>query len=410
MKRLNDLAIRSFKNAKGEPLGKQADGTVAGLYLLHGKNGSRLWRMKFFLDKRECVLSLGSFPETSLAEVRDAARDARKLIAKGVHPLEARKAGIAAQRATEACTFAAVADEFIQHKVKSGLAAKTLAGYRGALKNHIVGVIGRLPVAEIKLSDVKRVIDQEGTTPVMARYALGVVKMVLDFAELNEYVERNAAAGRRGLLPKHEKTSRKAITDPTALGDFLVRLDGYTPPTASVASALRLLALLPVRPMEMVAMRWEHLDLDRAEWSFVISKTGKDHIVALPSQALALLRSVRAQRLAGKEGRGWVFPSPMHAARHISRDSLLAGLVNGLGYQRGTISAHGLRSTFRTIAHEQLGIDPVVLELMLSHKMPGALSDTYARAQLLDQRREAAQRYANYLDELRISALKRELL
>lgn len=68
------------------------------------------------------------------------------------------------------------------------------------------------------------------------------------------------------------------------------------------------------------------------------------------------------------------------------------------------ITAHGFRATYRTIAHEHLGIDPIVLELSLSHRMPGALGAVYARAQLLVQRREAAQQWADYLDQLRKNA------
>jgi hypothetical protein len=45
-----------------------------------------------------------------------------------------------------------------------------------------------------------------------------------------------------------------------------------------------------------------------------------------------------------------------------------------------------------------------VLELSLSHRMPGALGAVYARAQLLVQRREAAQQWADYLDQLRKNA------
>lgn len=68
--------------------------------------------------------------------------------------------------------------------------------------------------------------------------------------------------------------------------------------------------------------------------------------------------------------------------------------------------AHGFRATYRTIAHEHLGIDPIVLELSLSHRMPGALGAVYARAQLLVQRREAAQQWADYLDQLRQNAAR----
>ncbi|MNP39096.1 putative prophage CPS-53 integrase [compost metagenome] len=94
----------------------------------------------------------------------------------------------------------------------------------------------------------------------------------------------------------------------------------------------------------------------------------------------------------------------MHAARHIARDSLLQGLIYSLGCQRGSISAHGFRATYRTLGEEELGIDPIVLELALGHKMPGVLGDTYARAQLLKQRREAAQQWADYLDRLHKNA------
>lgn len=68
------------------------------------------------------------------------------------------------------------------------------------------------------------------------------------------------------------------------------------------------------------------------------------------------------------------------------------------------ITAHGCRATYRTIAHEYLGIDPIVLELSLSHRMPGALGAVYTRVQLLVQRREAAQQWANCLDQLRQNA------
>ena len=82
----------------------------------------------------------------------------------------------------------------------------------------------------------------------------------------------------------------------------------------------------------------------------------------------------------------------------------LGGLIDRLGYAPGSITTHGFRSTFRTIAHEVLNIDFVVLELMLSHRMPGPLSAVYARAQLLSQRKAAAQQWADYLDTLRAKA------
>ncbi len=109
----------------------------------------------------------------------------------------------------------------------------------------------------------------------------------------------------------------------------------------------------------------------------------------LPQQALALLRELWRDRVANDQGKGWVFTSPVYPGRPINPTSMLKS------FQRTSpeynITAHGFRATYRTIVHEHLGIAPIVLELSLSHRMPGALGAVYARAQLLGQRREAAQ-------------------
>ena len=99
-------------------------------------------------------------------------------------------------------------------------------------------------------------------------------------------------------------------------------------------------------------------------------------------------------------GDGWVFVSPVYPGYPIDATSLAKA------YQRiwpqYPITAHGFRATYRTIAHAHLGVDPIVLKLF--HRMPGVLGAVYARAQLLPQRREAAQQWTNYLDGLRKNA------
>ncbi|WP_371921657.1 hypothetical protein [Pseudomonas sp. GV047] len=70
------------------------------------------------------------------------------------------------------------------------------------------------------------------------------------------------------------------------------------------------------------------------------------------------------------------------------------------------ITLHGFRATLRTIAHEHLAINPIVLEPSLSNRMPGALGGVYARAHLLVQRRNPAQQWADYLDLLRQNAAR----
>lgn len=399
MKALSDTKVRSASES-----GRYTDGTVPGLYLevskplKDGKPGSKLWRLKYRLRGKENRYAIGAYPDISLARARELAQEARTSIANGIAPLKAKKAKVDAEKIKETHTFQVVAEKFLLTKAK--LAPKTLSGYRGGLENHIYPLIGDLPIAEVTYSHALELVDRLGSATAMVKHVLSLLKMVLDHAE-GRFVEGNVLAGRRIKLPTHKKVSRKALEDPVDLGNFLCLLDEYPKRNGiSVLSALRLLTLLPVRPIELVCMRWQDVNFEEAKWVYKVSKTDRFLQVPLQTQAVEILRTLKAESLTD-----WVFPSPMHAARHIARDSLLAGLIHSLGCQRGSISAHGFRATYRTLGEEELGIDPIVLELALGHKMPGVLGDTYARAQLLKQRREAAQQWADYLDRLRVSAI-----
>jgi integrase len=400
LKASSDQVIR---NKLKEP-GRYREGTVEGLYL-QVSTTSKLWRLKYRLDGKEGLYAIGKFPDIPLAKAREIARWAREQVAAGVHPLAAKKGRERERRAKEANTFKSVAEDFLEFK--SDLAVATLAGYRSALKVHLYPTVGDVPVTDIDFGHVKTVVHQLAHSPSMARYSLNMMKMVLDYAEQRELVDRNVATGRTSLLRRHKTKSYAALTTPAEMKEFLRRLDACAEHTDSVMQALRLLVLLPVRSVELANARWEEIDLGTAEWRYTVSKTGLPHIVPLPTQAVAILRSIQARCVPNKSGKGvsgWVFVSPKSPAKPISGSSILTRLLNDLGYERGTITVHGFRSSFRTIGHEILGLDPIVLELSLSHRMPGVLGAVYARVQLLDQRHAAAQRYADYLDELRALA------
>lgn len=301
--------------------------------------------------------------------------------------------------------FRVVAERYLITKTK--LAASTLAQYRRALESHAHPVLGDLPVADIKASHINKVVDRLGESPTMARYVLGIVKAVLGYAEVRELVSRNVAQGKSGLLPDHVTKSHAAFTQPAEyaqLGELMRRLDAYEGANGSVGNALRLLVRVACRPGEIVAMHWRDVDLDAATWRYQVTKTKnrdgspKLQFVPLARQSVDILRPLFEQ----SEGRGYVFPSPGSPAGHIHADSLQAALINGCGYKRGQITAHGLRASFRSIAYDRLGVDEVTAELMLAHRMPGVLGDTYMRATMEDQRRSAAQKWSDFLDELKM--------
>ncbi|KWW13225.1 integrase arm-type DNA-binding domain-containing protein [Pseudomonas putida] len=400
--KLTTLQIDALKKPGKHSVGGDGCGY---LYLEISKAGGKVFRLKYRLDGKENRYTIGAYPKTSLKQARDEAVRARALIDEGRHPVDVKRE-VAEEAKREAVlaqenVFRAVAGRYLG--TKTTLSASTLLQYQRALENHVYPVVGDLPVADIKVSHVDTIIQKLKRKPTMARYALGVTKSVLGYAELLDLVPRNVAEGKSGLLPDHATESHPAFTKPTEyahLGELMRRLDAYEGANGSVGNALRLLVRVACRPAELVAMHWRDVNLDAAEWRYIITKTkGKDgkpkvQFVPLSRQSVEILRPLRK----ASEGRGYVFPSPNNVAGHIQADSLLSALINGLGYKRGQITAHGFRASFQSVAYEQLGVDQMTLELMLAHRVPGALGDTYMRAELEVQRRDAAQRWSDWLD------------
>jgi integrase len=403
-------------------VGRHPEGTIKGLYLQVTAT-SKLWRFKYRLFGVEGLYAVGKWPDINHAKACELAQEARTSVANGIAPLKTKTARLEALRASQQWTFKKVAEEWLEFN--SGLAPKTLSGHRGALKNHLYLTLGELPVADIKFSHVRTILTGLTASPTMASYSLRLLRMVLDYAMNNlDLLKENVAAGRKSLVKKHKTAHHAALETPRELSEFLRRLNNYVAHNDPVISALWLMVLLPVRPAELTTMRWEQVDLDDAfEWRYTVSKTGQAHIVPLPNQAVGLLRGLKEHSLwlarkgtgvpspFGKTGNGdatpatgWVFPSSGKFGRPIAADTLLVRIRTGLGYERGVVTSHGFRSTFRTLGHEVLKLDPIVLELSLGHRMPGALGATYARAQLLDQRRLAMQKWADYVEELWTSA------
>lgn len=90
-----------------------------GLYLLTMPNGSKLWRLKFYFQRRAKTLALGVFPALSLEQAQEAAKQARQQLADGIDPSAERKAERAAQPKTRANAFRLVMSEALAMTIET---------------------------------------------------------------------------------------------------------------------------------------------------------------------------------------------------------------------------------------------------------------------------------------------------
>lgn len=394
MSNLTEKAIQAAK-PKEKPY-KLTD--ARGLHLLVQPAGGRLWRLRFSLDGRESMVSLGAYPDVSLKEARERRDEARRLIARGISPAAHRKAA----RDARADTFAALAAEWLQLQ-RSKLAATTYEKARWMLEELLGPYIGKKPVRTIGAPDLLaalRRIESRGRIETAHR-AKQRASQIFRYAVATGRADRDPTADLRGALAPVISKNHAAITDPKRIGELLRSLYAYQGQPTTEA-ALRLAPHLFVRPGELRAARWEEFDFEGEGplWRIPAErmKMGEEHIVPLSTQAVQLLQDLLP--LTGPEG--YLFPSLRTRSRPFSENTLNAALRR-LGYSKEEMTAHGFRALASTNLNEQ-GYPPDVIELQLAHAERNKVRAAYNRAQRLVERRKMMQAWSDYLDGLRAGA------
>lgn len=394
---LTESKVRNAKPRAREY--KLSDG--GGLFLLVISAGGKYWRMKYrFGGKDMAPLSLGVYPEVSLAEARVRRDAARKKLRDGIDPREQQKALRVAKVAEAQNSFEVIAREWYA-RWSPGWSASHAETVIGRLNLDVFPRIGALPIAEITASEVLkmlRAIEFRGALETAHRVRT-ICGQVFRYAVSTGRAERDPTTDLRDALKPYKKGHLPAITDPQALAPLLRAIDTYKG-TYVVKCALMLVPLLMVRPGMLREAEWNEIELDEAIWSVPASKmkTDSPHIVPLPVQAQAILRDL--YELTGR-GR-YVFPSHGQSDKPMSEGAIPAALEK-LGY-KGKQTAHGFRATARTILDEVLQQRPDYIEHQLAHAVRDPLGRAYNRTSHLDERKKMMQRWADYLDRLKQEA------
>jgi integrase len=371
-----------------------------GLYLEVAVNGSKYWRFKYKFNSKEKRLALGTYPGIRPPEARDEAHKARELLRQGIDPSEKKKLDRLKATLASGNTFHLVAVEWLEGRksyVEPAQHVKTLA----RLENDVFPWLGNRPIADIdapEILTVLRRIDSRG-----ARYSAHRVR-----SEISRVFKYAIATGRAkvdpahfliGAIPPPVATHFASITEPVKVGEMLRAFDGFSG-TFPVLCALKLAPMLFVRPGELRKAEWEHIDLEKSEWRYQVSKTKTDHLVPLATQAVSIFKELQALTGSGR----YVFPGARTASRPMS-DAAINAALRRLGYDTRTeITGHGFRAMARTILHEELHQKPEVIEHQLAHSVSDALGTAYNRTKFLKERKVMMQLWADYLDRLKAGA------
>ncbi|MDR2013831.1 MAG: integrase arm-type DNA-binding domain-containing protein [Rhodanobacter sp.] len=406
---LTEAAIKNAKPgiiAKGTRKGERTDkpyklADAGGLYLEVQPGGGKWWRLKYRFTGVEKRLSFGVYPDVSLADARARRDESRKLLADGVDPSAARKAAKAAGVELAANSFETVAREWFA-KFSQGWAKGHADRIIRRLERDVFPWIGGRPVAALTAPDVLAVlrrIESRGSVETAHR-ACQNCGQILRYAVATGRVPADVTRDLRGALTPWKPEHFASITEPAKVADLLRAIEAFSG-TFPVRCALRLLPLVFTRPGELRAAEWAEFDLDGATWNIPAErmKLRLPHVVPLSTQAVVILRELHPLTGAGR----YVFPGARSAKKPLS-DMTFNAALRRMGFDKGTITAHGFRAMARTILDEGLGFRPDFIEHQLAHAVRDPNGRAYNRTAHMPERRAMMQAWADYLDGLRTGA------
>jgi integrase len=374
-------------------------GDGGNLWLRVTETGTRSWVFRYSRASRARVMGLGSLDLVPLGEARQLAVEARKLLLADIDPLERREQerteALAAQ--ARATTFAQAAEHYIAAH-RTSWAPRYQQAWQHSLRDHVLPLIGHLPVEQIDTDTVRRVLQPiwADKTPT-ASLVRGRLETILTYATVRGWRSGPNPAVWRGsiqvLLPARGKVhteQHRAALDWREAPGFMAKLREQS---HVGAAALQFIVLTAARSGEALGATWSEVDESTATWTLPASrmKADKAHRVPLSKPALALLQRMKLLRRAD----GLIFPG----LRPGTRISLTTPRLALQRMGRGGLTVHGFRSTFRDWAAEATGHPNHVVEQALAHTIGNAVEAAYRRGDLFAKRAVLMADWAHYLEQ-----------
>jgi len=398
-KKVVPLSDTVIKNAKAKA--KQYtlnDGD--GLRVIITPKGKKYFRFDYTrpTGKRNSI-SIGTYPEITLAIAREKRLQYRKMLASGDDPSIQRRAA----ESNSESLFCNIADAFYQ-KIVKGISESTASNYERYLK-YMKKAFGEKDINDITIKDISTLLlqfDNEGKQETATRI-LRLLKTVYKYALSRGLSQHNTAhdIDAKDLLSKKVEKHFDFIDNEKEFAMLLSAIDDYFGDYI-VKHALQFASMTFLRPGNVRSLRWNQIDYNNKfiEYSAQEMKAGRKHLVPITPQISELLDNMAKLT---KERSKFVFPSPTSNVKMLSENTLNMALKR-LGF-KGKMTSHGFRHTASTLLHEHMhvhGISSEVVEMQLAHKDENKIRGTYNHAQYLSERRRLMEWWCDYIDEIKV--------
>ena len=405
MGKSNRLTAASVK-ARKEP-GQYSDG--GGLYLQVSPSGTRSWLFRFTIFGKSRGMGLGSCDLMTLAEARETVGDLRKRVRQGIDPIDERQRAEAQARRERGSRidFSEAVERFLPKQLAELKNAKHRKQWADTLHSYAMPVLGQRWVDDIQVHDILAVLEPIWADKTETANRLrSRIERVLSWATVAGLRQGENPARWKGnlseLLPRPSAVSKPTNHPAVALQDLPAWWSALLRAEGQGAMALRLLVLCASRSQEVRGARWDEFDLQGRLWTIPADrmKAKREHRVPLSHSAMELLESL--PRFVGSE---LLFPnakgtalSDMTLSKVMRTMHAEQAKKDGIGWVDQTSKRpavpHGLRSTFRDWAAVE-GVERDVAEIALAHNVGDKVERAYRRSDMVDQRRQVMERWAD---------------
>jgi integrase len=385
--KITDIQIRHWLKA-GNPVIK-AQGDVPGLTFTLSKAGTAAWVLRYRIGGKQRELTIGRYPEFTIAGAKTAALKARAEIQAGTDVARAKRLGKIDRAGSK--TLSELAEDYLDKNLP-GMAANTQKQRVYHVTKIIIPRIGAIPANEVTGADLVDLVEKVGQRhgPKVARLVLSAANEIFKHGLARLIVANNPAIGinvKAVCGPPTPKRERLKLTEDELRALLPACGENQT------GLAIRLLLASAARINELLTAQWVNVDLDRAEWTIPTSKTtSKPFKIPLPPQAVAWFTRL----LDLSCGSDLVLPG-RDRRKPISVAAVAAAIdkkCNGLPTLR-RFTPHDLRSTARSHL-AALGVPVIVAERCLNHSL-GGIVGIYDQHDYLDERRKALTIWADFL-------------
>ena len=383
----NKLTALQIKKAE---VGILQDG--GGLSLRKTETGGR-WNYRYSFAGKRRDMGLGSLDDVSLAEARQSRDRWATALQEGRDPVSERERVRATEKAEMTRHDPTLAEMFevVFEAKKAGLRGEGANGrWRSPIDWHVLPKIGHMPMSTIHQTDIQRTLApiwrKKHPTAEKAIQRLAIIFRQARLSGLD--VDPFTVEAAKHMLGEVRHIAEPITATPWQnIPDLYKRLEGNAPSRL----ALRLMILTTVRSTALRAATFDEIEGD--VWTVPAARMKgaegrvSDFRVPLPTEALNVIAVCEEYRT-----NQFLFPSS-HAGKSIS-DVSIHKTMNRLE-EAGR--PHGLRTSFRTWVQDTNAATFDVAETALAHIVGNKVERSYARSDLLDQRRILMQKWADYV-------------